>query len=286
MPRHYKAITNHVPIDYHAHLNRIDVYYNWNRTELIKVFERWKLRELESDDCQALIDELKRRLTSFALDCIALPVRTPRQLMATAKSIARKPEAFLEDADKFDPEVVARVFDKIAGFSNEKQLLLAHFECRLGPPPPLNDVVSAARIVISNLQAVAAEKSHRGGQELQLQRELAVDLATIFQRFGGRTTRITRFDPSAELSVLYREDGPFHNFLEIILPPARLFAKRAGLKMKSIRSIVKMSKGANAPVSRNAGFPFRNDQDNRPVRTPVRMENFFALHRRRFKSSQ
>jgi hypothetical protein len=94
MTRHYKAITDHVPIDYLAHLNRIDVYFNWKARELVELFERRKLRELEGDGCQSLICQLKRRLTSFALECNALPLRTPQQLMATAQAIARNPQAF------------------------------------------------------------------------------------------------------------------------------------------------------------------------------------------------
>lgn len=284
MPKHYKAVTNHVPIDYHAHLNRIDVYFNWKWKELVELFHCWKLRKLEYDDCQALIDQLKRRLTSFALDCNALPIRTPRQLMATAKAIARNAQAFQQDPGTFDPEVVARISDKIAGVSRNSQLLLANFECRSGSPLSTENIVAAARMVVTDLQNTAKEKSHRGGQALLLQRDLAIDLATIFKRFGGRTTRVTRFDLSNEFAPAYREDGPFHDFLELVLPPALLFARRAGLKMKSIRSMVKMSKGAKPPFNIQTGFPFRTDSDNRTVKTPVRRGNFFTLHRRRLRS--
>jgi hypothetical protein len=283
MTRHYKAITDHVPIDYHAHLNRIDVYFNWKHRELVELFERRKLRELEGDDCQSLICQLKRRLTSFALDCNALPLRTPRQLMATARAIARNPLAFLKDPGKYDPEVVARIYDASAIASRENQLLLADFECRRGPPPPVEDLVTGAQKVLNDLEATAEGKSHRGGQTLALQRELAVDLARIFKAFGGRVTRITRFDQHAEAQPLYREVGPFHDFLKLVLPPAFLFAKRAGFKMKSIRSIVGMSKGVITRPGRPREFPFRNEAKET---TPARIGNFFILHGHRFKSSR
>lgn len=285
MPRHYKAITDHVPIDHGADLDRIEDYFNGTRKELEALFARWKLRPIQFDDWEAMIFQLKRRVTGFALDCNALPMRTPRQLMATVKAIARDPQAFLKDPGKYDPEIVARIYDATANASRDNQLLLADFECRRGPPPPVENVVIGARKVVNDLEATAEGKSHRGGQTLALQRKLAVDLAKIFQSFGGRVSRITRFDQHAETPPLYREVGPFHEFLKLVLPPALLFAKRAGFKLKSIRSIVGMSKSLSQP-SRPREFPFQDGKLEQKEATPARIGNFFTLHGHRFKSRQ
>ena len=206
--------------------------------------------------------------------------------MATAKAIARNPQAFLKDPGKYDPEVVAQIYDASAIASRENQLLLAEFECRRGPPPPVEDVVTGAQMVVNDLQATAQGKLHRGGQTLALQRELAVNLAKIFKNFGGRVSRITRFDQHAETQPVYREVGPFHEFLKLVLPPALLFAKRAGFKMKSIRSIVGMSKRVITHPSKPSEFPFQDDKLKAKEATPVRIGNFFSLHGHRFKSSQ
>ena len=89
MPRHYKAITDHVPIDYESDLNAIEQYFEGKGKDLEALHARWKLRPLEFDDSAALVEQLKRRIVRFALDCNANPQRTPLQLIATAKSYPR-----------------------------------------------------------------------------------------------------------------------------------------------------------------------------------------------------
>jgi hypothetical protein len=143
------------------------------------------------------------------------------------KAIARNPQAFLKDPGKYDPEIVARIYDATANASRENKLLLADFECRRGAPPPVEDVVTGARKVVNDLEATAEGESHRGGQTLALQRELAVDLAKIFQNFGGRVSRITRFDQHAETPPLYREVGPFPRISEAC-PAASIVVREEG----------------------------------------------------------
>jgi hypothetical protein len=244
MPRHYKAITNHVPIDYGADLNAIELYFNGKRNEFEPLFKFWNLRPLEFDDCGALVDQLKRRVTGFALDCNALPMRTPRQLTATVKAIARKPEAFLDDVGKYDPEAAARVYGAYAVLSDEHYACLEQFEWGKGPAPPAGAIAMAAEKVLGDLEAERRQISCVGGQPLILQTEFAQDLARIFRNFGGRTSRVIRYDGAK--SPTYFEDGPFYGFLEIVVPPARPFAERAGFRLRSIRSLVEMARRARA----------------------------------------
>lgn len=236
MPRHYNAITDHVPIEYDSDLDEITAYFRAHAEDLRGLFERWALRPLESDDGDALIEQLNRRVTGFALDCNALPLRTPRQLMATVKAIRIDPEAFLRDVGRYDPEAVARVYGAYASVSVVNRTQLAGFEAGLGPAPRPDEIAAAAANILGDLEAEARAVSRVGGQPLTLQQNLAHDLARIFKNFGGRVTRVTRFYPDARPQ--YIETGPFHDFLELVLPPARPFAERAGFRLKSIRSLV------------------------------------------------
>lgn len=240
MPRHYKAITDHVSIDYAADLDRIELYFVGRRKELEALFVRWKLRTLEFDDVEALLDQLKRRVTGFALDCNALPLRTPRQLSATVKAIARDPQAFLNDVGKYDPEAAARVYGAYAALSDEHHACLEKFECGMGPAPPVGAIAAAALRVLGDLETERLQTSRIGGQPLVLQQGLARDLARIFRNFGGRTSRVIGYD--SQRSPTHVEDGPFYGFLEIAVPPARPFAEKAGFRLKSIRSLVEMAR--------------------------------------------
>ena len=91
MSRHYKAITNHVPMDFGQELDQIETYFRGLHEAFVSLFERWTHRPLEFDEVGPLIAQLQRRLVGFALDCNALPLRTPQQLMATVRVIAKDP---------------------------------------------------------------------------------------------------------------------------------------------------------------------------------------------------
>jgi hypothetical protein len=240
MSRHYKAITNHVSLDYGAALDEIEVYLDGKGEELKALFLRWKLRVFEFDDREALIAQLKRRLTGFALDCDALPMRTPHQLRATVKVIARRPQAFLNDVGRYDPEAAARVYGAYAAVSDENHARLEKFEWGTGPAPPAGAIADAAHKVLSDLEVEMQRIACIGGQPLVLQHGLAHDLARIFRNFGGRTSRVIRY--YGQRSPTHVEDGPFFGFLEIVVPPVRPFAERAGFRLKSTRSMVEMAR--------------------------------------------
>jgi hypothetical protein len=171
--------------------------------------------------------------------------------MATVRAIARKPIAFLGNLGTYDPEAAAKVYGAYGSVSLENRLRLSQFEAGLGPAPPAEEIAAAAARVLCYLEAETQKDSHVGGQTLELRNELVLDLATIFKNFGGRTTRVTRFDP--DRVPAHFEDGPFHGFLEIVIPAARPFAKRAGFRMQSLPSlvaIVRKSKGQKSSRSR------------------------------------
>lgn len=227
-------------MDYESELNCIDGFCDGMSEAIHGVFARWKLRPLAFDDMAALIEQVKRHLIRFALDCNALPVRSPCQLMATVKSIAKKPFAFIEDVGKYDPEAVSRVYGKLSSRSAEKAAMLERFEWGKGPAPTVDDIVQSASQVLVDLEAEAHRFANGGRQKLVLQHKLVQDLARLFEKFGGRLTRITRFNLG--MSSSEREDGPFHDFLKIVLPAVRPIARKAGFQMDSIRSLVSQLK--------------------------------------------
>ena len=236
MPTHHKPIKNHAPMDYAEDLKDISDACDDFSKDFLALFERRNLRPLEFDDLAALIEQVKRRLIRFALDCNALPRRTPRQLIATVKAIAQNPYAYREEVGSYDPEASARVYGKIASRSAEYAARLEQFEWGTGPAPPLQDISEAASAVLLDLEHDARAYEKGGGQKLVLQHELTRDLAKIFEGFGGWVARNTRFDP--DLRGNYDEVGPFHDFLKIVLPVARVFARRSGFEMDSIRYLV------------------------------------------------
>lgn len=67
MPTLYKAVTDHVPINCQADLDGIAEYMADRRGEFIALFARWKLKPLEYDDWQPLIERITRHLVDFAL---------------------------------------------------------------------------------------------------------------------------------------------------------------------------------------------------------------------------
>lgn len=227
MPTRYKPKTDHEPLDYRDGLNRIDAFCDDLRPGLQELFaDRCKI-ELEFDDYAPLINQLKAKLTRFALDCNALPLRTPRQLMTTVTHIARQPEEFLKNVHCYDPEVVALVGDASAQQSAEDGKLLKLFERGIGVGPAPEAIATAARLVLQRLQSAADERQAGGRTVLQLRRHLAADLAGILIRFGGKVARVTHDG----------ESGMFHSFLEMVLPAVSAHARSAGFAL-SVRGMV------------------------------------------------
>jgi hypothetical protein len=241
MPQHYKAVTDHSPIDYRKDLNSIPRHFRGKGEHFLAIYDRWKMPAPEHDDLRALIEQVTRRLIDFALTCDAIPMRTPHKLKATVKEVAKRPSEFLSDVGRYDPEAVALVYDAFTRGSPENRLIFLQFEAGLGPPPPAEAIAEAASKVLGDLAEQAKNNPGVGGQTLVLQRELIQDLAAIFLRFGGSLKRSTQFDNSVLGERVYK--GPFHDFLKLVLPPVRQFARKAGFKMESIRSLVGLPDG-------------------------------------------
>lgn len=282
MARHYKAVTDHVPIDHKKDLHAIARYFRGQGDNFLAIFDRWKLRRPEHDDVGVLVEQVTRRLIDFALVCDAIPMRTPRKLMATVKEITRRPAKLLSNVGSYDPEAVARVYVAFTRGSREDRLILSQFESGNGPPPPEDAIAHAASVVLKDLTAQIKDGSGAGGQTLVLQRELVQDLAVIFLRSGGSLKRSTRFNE--RLPQLYSYHGPFHDLLELVLVPVGPFARKAGFRMASIRSLVAIPDENIQVEPKGLASLFGGYENNGPERAPARVGNFFELHANRLKT--
>lgn len=281
MPRHYKAVTDHRPIDYGQDLRSIARYFRGKGDNFRAIFARWKLRPLENDDAGALIEQVTRRLIDFALVCDAIPMRTPLKLRATVREIAKRPAKFLSDVGRYDPEAVALVYDAFTRGSPDNRLVLSQFEAGANTRPPEDAIARAASEVLADLEKQIEDDPRVGGQTLVLQRDLIQDLAVIFVKFGGSLKRSTQFN--VNLPAMYEYHGPFHDLLELVLVPARLFARKAGFKLESIRSLVTIPDGDNSSMTKSDPSLFGKHEDAAPERAPARVGNFFKLHGHRLK---
>lgn len=280
MARDYKALTAHAPIDYQDDLDAVSSYFEGKDNEFLFIFERWNLRRREYDDVEALIDRVTQRLVQFALECDALPLRTPRKLRATVQAIARHPADFLANVGRYDPEAVALVYAAFTKGSPQNRLLLSSFEADRGAAPPAEAIAQAASVVLVDLEEQISKTDHVGGQTLVLQRNLVRDLASIFVNSGGSLKRSTRFHSAGEE---FSYHGPFHDFLELVLPPVRTFARKAGFRMESTRSLITIPKKDDQREEETQQSIFGTYDEMEPERTPARVGNFFELHRRRLK---
>ena len=208
MPTVHKTIRNYQPMDYGGDLTRIDDLADQLKPRIREIFSRWCSTDLDDDDLGTFVGNVKLALMYFALDCNALPLRTPRRLMATVKHIAKHPAEFLSSMGSYDPEAAALVIGACAAMSTHNRNALLQFEIGNGAGPLPSDIVRAAAIVLERLEATASGQRRGGRPELVLQRELAMDLAMKFLNRGGKVTR----------TVGDGETGPFHEFLELLLP--------------------------------------------------------------------
>lgn len=233
MPTVHKPVTEYQSMDYGGELTRLEGEAEQLKPALGKCFKRWFDRELEEDDYEPIIVQLKRWLTFFALKCNALPHRTPRKLVATVKHIGKNPTDFLSDMDKYDPEATARVIAACAAMSPDNRKALLAFENGEGSGPSPEDVAKAALVVLEDLEALAKSRRRGGRPELELQSQLAVALGYLFVNAGGKISRI----------VFDQESGPFHEFLELVLPLVRAHARRAGFAL-NVNTMVAKARGA------------------------------------------
>src|SRR5687768_11662272 len=100
----------------------------------------------------------------------------------------------------------------VLGRDHETHMALLRFEIGQGPAPCAEDIRKAATQAIKELTEQNARTGRRGGRTVdELQKALAIELARIYTGFGGSIKR----------RVHDREYGPFHQFLEIVLPAVK-----------------------------------------------------------------
>lgn len=231
MPTIPQPVTNFKSLDYIEDLNNIHMKVDSCRINIGRLLENNGIK-LEYDDIDRFYEELKAVLVEFALIVSALPPRTPRKLMATVSAIGKNPTAFLAHSESYDPEAKTRVLGACARSSPENNLAVQEFDCGNGDGPSPVEITKAANIVLEDLKKDSLKRSRGGRPKLDWQTSLAVDLADVFTRRGGKLTRI----------VGDGESGPFHRFLELILPSVKVFADRADFALTVTTMVAKARK--------------------------------------------
>jgi hypothetical protein len=227
MPTKYQPLMNHQPFSADT-LEAVDEFISAKSKEISEHFRKHNLN-FEDDDLDGLSSEVSEALVRFILTSKALPLRSPNQLAATIKKIADDPSGFLEEMDRYDPEAVARVIAVLCR-NREARNQFLEFEGGLGSPPPTEDIAGAARQALDELEQQKTNRQKGGRPVDELQKDLAIELARIYTGFGGSIGR----------RVHDREYGPFHEFLEIILPAVR----GHGIGAKSSLTITTMVRAA------------------------------------------
>jgi hypothetical protein len=217
MPTKHPPILNHHPISSDA-LSAIDQYVGSKTPVIAEHFQKHYDIALEESDVESLTNAINEALVRFSLTSTAVPLRSPNQLVATVKKIAEEPARFLAELDRYDPEAAARVVSVYARNPEARDQFL-RFEAGLGPPPPAEDIASAAKQFLREVEEhKGASGTRKGGRPIDdLQTELAIELGRLYVGFGGSLGR----------SVHDGEYGPFHEFLEIVLPAVRQHGRLA-----------------------------------------------------------
>lgn len=240
MPTVYAPITRLKPPDYAGDLDRIAEHIETSRPQIEKLLKSCGI-QFEYDDHERFYDDVKMQLTKFALNVIALPGRTPRKLLSTAKAIARDPVRFLESSETYDREAATRILGVCARMSPVNHGAILEYERGTGAGPAPEQIALAARAVIEDLGKLAHERRVGGASKLVWQTSLAIDLARIFMARGGKITRnVGRQNGS--------ETGPFHQFLDIVLPSVRDIARQAGFTLTVTTMVAKARRALRAEV--------------------------------------
>lgn len=229
MPTKYKPCLDHEPLRVSTELELIDRAVRGIEYPIREIFEKRCSVFLEEDDLESFWDALSIALCLFALECTALPKRSPNQVRATVAEIEKDPERFLADSDRYDPEAVARVLGECARASKVNHDEIMRYELGTGPGPEPEELKCAAERVLPTLdrELKSAGRSRGGATRNDQQKWLAERLAVLFVGRGGRLTRTTHDG----------ESGPFHAFLEVVLPIIRPCAHRAGFAL-TVRTMV------------------------------------------------
>jgi hypothetical protein len=220
---------NHEPVSLEE-IEGADEFVSSKSGEILDHFQKHVIPFDKEDDLDPILRDLGQALATFILKSKAIPLRSPNQLAATVKRFVDYPSEFVITQHHYDPEAVAKVM-AVLGRDHETHMALLHFEIGQGPAPCTEDVRKAATQAIEELTEQNARTGRRCGRTLdELQKALAIELARIYTGFGGTIKR----------RVHAHEYGPFHEFLEIVLPAV----KKHGLAAKSSLTITTMVRAA------------------------------------------
>ena len=234
MPTTYRP-KDHNPLDYDIDLTRIAHHVDESRDAILKLFLDFD-SPIENDESDSFFDDIKAILTKFALSANAMPLRTSNMLMSTVKAIGNDPREFLQNSEKFEPEAAALVIGACGGRSSINKRLLLEYEKGNGSGPPPEKIAKAAEQVLAKLSQKNTLQPVRGRPIQVAQGELANNLAKVYLTRGGIITR--NVGRAGDL-----ETGPFHKFLELLLPAVHEIARRAGITLTVATMVAKAQKG-------------------------------------------
>ena len=197
-------------------------------------------REIAEDDQDRLFADLIEQLTYFVLVVTATPPRTLRMLIPTLRAIALDPRHFLEFQDKYDPLATAPVLDNCARSSKANRIEVQNYEIGAGAGPDPHEISAAARRVELDFKEAIKSGSPRGRSKLVNQTDLARSLGRIFVAYGGQITRNVVMKTS-------KEQGAFHQFLELVLPCVQPIARREGFAL-TVNTMVRKAQMALGEV--------------------------------------
>jgi hypothetical protein len=180
--------------------------FNQVAHQLLSTLEKCGSR-LEEDDREAFFTELELILIQFVFECRAHPLRTPTQLLPTAREIRRDPDGLFREKQYHSPDVVALVYREFNRMFPGDVLL--RWEAGEEKAAPTLETKLAAKAAITILRQ-RAKGQKRGRPPQKLVKRLAVKLGKLFLNAGGKLVRTHDF-------LSGEERGPFRDFLELII---------------------------------------------------------------------
>jgi hypothetical protein len=163
--------------------------------------------KLEEDDGEAFLAELELMLIRFVVECRAHPLRTPAQLLPTARKIRRDPDRFFRDMKNYSPDVVALVYRELGRIIPGEALLRWEDGSDRVDPGPETKIAAKAAVAILREEA---KEQELGRPRQDRVKRLAEKLGKLFLNAGGKLGRTHDF-------LTGEERGPFREFLELVI---------------------------------------------------------------------
>jgi hypothetical protein len=161
MPTSHKPINDHKPLNLLQEIERLEGHLKADFPDLIAIARKGK--PLEDDEEEELRGQFFRSLFQFTTLCAARPVRSPNKLIGTLRDIERRPDEFIQDHAKYDPEAANMVFRHYGGrvelalFEIGKCSLAEHRKTVEGPESPVPDNLIRLSVGIEHVDDLMAD---------------------------------------------------------------------------------------------------------------------------------